>query len=95
MDPLHPPVEVTVVYVTSTIDESFDDEYVRLKHGPGCLTSFSKPSAAHCIGVYKLPVGEVSPDRGIVEPAHIAAIRQRIEALGNRVVVQRYPFAGR
>ena len=92
-DPIAPPAEVTVVYVTSSVNESYADEYVKLKHGPRCLTSFTKPSAAHCIGVYKLPASEVTPDRGIVEPTFVEAIRQRIDALGNRVVVQFYPFA--
>jgi hypothetical protein len=94
VDPLDPPDEVTVVYVTSSINESFADEYVKLNHGPRCLTSFTKPSAAHCIGIYKLPRGVIATDRGIVGPAFIEAIRERIDALGDRVMVQTYPFSG-
>jgi hypothetical protein len=92
VDPSDPPIDVTVVYVTSSVNESYADEYVMLKHGPRCLTSFSMPSAAHCIGVYKLPVSEVTPHPGIVEPTFVEAIRQRIDSLGSRVVVQVYPF---
>ncbi|HET6883088.1 MAG TPA: type II toxin-antitoxin system PemK/MazF family toxin [Pirellulales bacterium] len=93
VDPSDPPNDVTVVYVTSSMNESYADEYVTLKHGPRCLTSFTKLSAAHCIGVYKLPVSEVTLHPGIVEPTFVEAIRHRIDALGSRVVVQVYPFA--
>ncbi len=94
VDPVNPPNEATVAYVTSSINEAEGDEYVHLQYGPRCLTSFVKPSAAHCIGVYKLPASAITVDRGVVGPAYIEAIRQRIDALGDRVVVQEYPFPG-
>lgn len=60
-------------------------EYVHMQYGKGCLTTFERPSGAHCIAVYLASRDQVEVTQGFIRPEYLEQIYLKIDFLGSRV----------